>query len=266
MAVGAYCEPLLQKLGAEKITSIDASAFEGASLVHDFSLPIPSSLQEQFDTFLDFGSVEHIFDVAQVIDNIVKLVKPGGHILIATNANGFPAHGLFQYSPEFFYSVFSSRNGFQDTGVFLVPISNQKMWSFIRRPAELKRRNEIPFEEQMMVLVFSRKTSDVAPLTVFQSDYDDAWAKFETGDWKTWNRNDISGWKKALHGFVSPYLYRRITYGIHSHQARRKFKAERILVDPDVIDPGDFTRISHGSASRRIEHANMKLAGLSGGG
>lgn len=262
MAVGAYCEPLLRKLGAENITSIDASAFEGASMVHDFSLPIPDSLHERFDTFLDFGSIEHIFDVAQVIENIAKLVKPDGHILIVTNANGFPSHGFFQYSPEFFYSAFSNRNGFADTSVFVVPVRQHKTWSFIRRPAELKRRNEIPFEEQMMVLVFSRKTSNVAPLTVVQSDYDDAWAKFDTGNLQRWNSENISGWKKSLHRLMSPYLYRRIKYDLDSYQARRKFKAERVLVDPDLIDSADFKRISPGMTSREAAHPEMKLAGI----
>ncbi|WP_425908286.1 class I SAM-dependent methyltransferase [Nitrobacter sp. TKz-YC02] len=243
ITVGAYCEPLLRKLGAESITSIDASAFEGASLIHDFNLPIPENLREQFDTFLDFGSIEHIFDVAQVVDNIVNLVKPGGQILVGTNANGFPSHGLYQFSPEFFYSLFSKRNGFEDTSVFLVNLSRPKMWNLIKRPVELKRRNEVPFEDQMMMLIFSRKVGNAAPLTVVQSDYDDTWTRFETGNWSSWNRDGISNWKKVLHGLVSPYVYRIIGYRFHSLQARRKYRNDRILINPDTLDPKDFGRM-----------------------
>jgi SAM-dependent methyltransferase len=243
IAVGAYCEPLLRKLGAENITSIDASAFEGASLIHDFNLPIPKNLHEQFDTFLDFGSIEHIFDVAQVVDNIVNLIKPGGQVLVGTNANGFPAHGLYQFSPEFFYSLFSKRNGFEDTSVFLVNLSRPKMWNLIKRPIELRRRNEVPFEDQMMMLIFSRKVGSVTPLTVIQSDYDDTWARFETGNWSSWNRDSISKWKKMLHGLVSPYVYRSVGYGFNSLQARRKYRGDRILINPDTVDPKDFEKM-----------------------
>jgi SAM-dependent methyltransferase len=242
IAVGAYCEPLLHRLGAENVISIDASAFEGASLIHDFNLPIPDNLYEQFDTFLDFGSIEHIFDVAQVVDNIVNLIRPGGHILIATNANGFPAHGLYQYSPEFFYSLFSKRNGFEDTSVFLIKSSRRKKWHLIRRPVVLKRRNEIPFEEQMMVLVFSRKARRVANLSVIQSDYDTTWTKFETGNWASWNRENISRWKKMLHEFANPFAFRSVSHHLKSFQVRRKYRADRVLIDPDTVDQIEFAR------------------------
>ncbi|MGY4286395.1 SAM-dependent methyltransferase [Bradyrhizobium sp. LM2.7] len=238
--VGAFCEPLLRKLGAENVTSIDASAFEGASFIHDFNRPIPESLHKRFDTFLDFGSIEHIFDVAQVIENIVKMIKPGGKLLVATNANGFPAHGLFQYSPEFFYSAFSERNGFRDTSIFLVNTLRPKVWHLIKRPATLRRRNQIPFEGQMTMLVFSTKFSCVDQLSVFQSDYDETWAKFAAGDWARWKAQDISTWKRVLHQLVNPYAYRMASQMAHSLHVRRQYKADRTLMNPDHIDPKKF--------------------------
>ena len=252
IALGTFCEPLLRKLGAENVASIDASAFEGASIVHDFNLPVPGSLRETFDTFLDFGSIEHIFNVAQVIDNIVNLVKPGGKILLISNANGFPAHGLFQFSPEFFYSVFSRRNGFQDTSVFLVRPSDPKLWHLVRPPAKLKRRNEIPFEKQALVLVFSVKSSSVAQLSVMQSDYDDSWTQFDSGVQERWDSGRISKWKKLLHELINPYAYRRIAYLSQSFQVRRKYSADRILIDPDIVDPADFMKHISGSATSDV--------------
>ncbi|MBW5438024.1 class I SAM-dependent methyltransferase [Bradyrhizobium canariense] len=245
LTVGAFCEPLLQKLGAKKITSVDASAFEGASCIHDFNCPVPDSLHNQFDAFLDFGSMEHIFDVAQVIENIVKMVKTGGSILLATNANGFPAHGLFQYSPEFFYSVFCERNGFRDTSVFLVNTFRPKLWHLIKRPVVLQRRNQIPFEERMMVLVFSTKIGWVDQLSVIQSDYDKTWTKFATGRWAMWKSQDISRWKKILHQVANPYAYRIASEMLESFRVRRGYKSDRVLIDPDRVDPTKFlTEIS----------------------
>lgn len=240
LAVGSFCEPLLKKLGAEDITSIDASGFEGASLVHDFNLPVPETLHNQFDAFLDFGSIEHIFNVAQVIDNIVKLVKPGGQVLIATNANGFPSHGLFQYSPEFFYSVFSERNGFRNTCVFLVNTSRPKLWHLIEQPARLKRRNQLPFASQMSLVVLSTKVSCADKLHVVQSDYDDTWARFDRGNWTRWNPEQISTWKKVLHGVVNPYAYKMASQLALAFEVRQQYRADRILLDPDNVDPARF--------------------------
>lgn len=240
LAVGSYCEPLLRALGADDVVSIDASAFEGASLVHDFNLAVSDDLHERFDTYLDFGSIEHIFNVAQVVDNIKNLVKIGGHILIATNANGFPAHGLYQYSPEFFYSVFSERNGFEDTAVFLVQPSRLKNWHLIKQPLALKRRNEIPFEKQSVVLVFSRKVRRVAKITVQQSDYDTAWTNFAAGDWTKWDKATIPGWKSILHRLASPFIFRNASYHYKSLLARRIYRADHIVIDPDAVDPTFF--------------------------
>jgi len=256
VALGTFCEPLLRKFGAENVASIDASAFEGASIVHDFNLPIPDNLRGTFDTFLDFGSIEHIFNVAQVIDNIVNLVKPGGKILVATNANGFPAHGLFQYSPEFFYSVFSKRNGFEDTGVFLIWPSNPKQWHLVSPPATLKRRNEIPFEKQALMLTFSKKIENVSQLSVMQSDYDDSWTRFDSGIREHWDRESISRWKKMLHNLMNPYLYRRISYLFQSFQVRRKYRADRVLIDPDTIDPIDLMKHISGSTTSDARQKN----------
>jgi len=240
LAVGSFCEPLLGKFGANNVTSVDASSFEGASIIHDFNRPIPEFLHNRFGTFLDFGSIEHIFDVAQAIENIIKMVVSGGKILVATNANGFPAHGLFQYSPELFYSVFSERNGFRDTSVFLVNMSRPKLWHLIPRPAALRRRNQIPFEEKMMLLAFSTKVGDVDQLTVIQSDYDNTWAKFASGHWAMWKAQDISGWKRALHQVANPYVYRGASEILESFQVRRRYKSERILMDPDRVDSKKF--------------------------
>jgi SAM-dependent methyltransferase len=240
LALGGFCEPLLQKLGAENITSIDASAFEGASFIHDFNRPVPESLYDRFDTFLDFGTIEHIFNVAQVIENIANMVKPGGRILVATNSNGFPAHGLFQYSPEFFYSVFSERNGFRDTSIFLVDASSPKLWHLIRRPAALKRRSEIPFEKQMSILVFSTKIHRVDTFNVMQSDYEDTWTHFEAGKWNRWKVEDIARWKGVLHELVNPYVFKMASQRALSFDVRRKYAAERILINPDQVDPATF--------------------------
>ena len=44
-----YAEPIFQTLGAKQIYSMDFSAYEGASFVHDLNKPIGPELRERFD-------------------------------------------------------------------------------------------------------------------------------------------------------------------------------------------------------------------------
>src|SRR2546421_1866436 len=48
-----YAEPFFEALGAEKVESMDASIFEGASIVHDLNLPISAELKGRFDVVCD---------------------------------------------------------------------------------------------------------------------------------------------------------------------------------------------------------------------
>ena len=102
-----YAEPLLKLLGFRTIRSLDISAYQEADIIHDLNLPIPKHLEATTSFLYGNGTIEHIFDIATVLKNIVRLVKVGGTAFILTPANGQCGHGFYQFSPEFF--ITSSR-------------------------------------------------------------------------------------------------------------------------------------------------------------
>jgi len=239
--LGRFAEPLFQRMGAQKITSVDAAKYEGASVIHDFNLPLPEALSGAFDTFVDFGSIEHVFNVAQAIDNISSIVKVHGSILIVTIANGFSGHGFYQYSPEFFYSVFCERNGFGDTAVFLVDASRPRIWQFIKSPARLGRRNRIPLGKQFWIAVFSRKFSDVKEKQVIQSDYENVkWSTANHAHFEPWNKEQVLRSRQFARRILNPYLYKAIAYARQAHNALATYKEDCIPVDPDTVDADAF--------------------------
>jgi hypothetical protein len=67
---------------SKTMDSIDFSDYEGANILHDLNLPVKDSLVEQYDTLIDLGTTEHIFNVPQALDNCVKLIKVGGKSFI----------------------------------------------------------------------------------------------------------------------------------------------------------------------------------------
>src|SRR4051794_39170398 len=55
----AYAEPLFRSLGAKQVDALDASDFEGATLIHDLNLPLGDKFRERFDVVYDGGTLEH---------------------------------------------------------------------------------------------------------------------------------------------------------------------------------------------------------------
>jgi hypothetical protein len=170
----SFQEKLLSVFGATELVSIDASDYENANVIHNFNAQVPENLHQKFSLFLDFGSMEHIFDVKQVLSNIGLLLKIGGHALVLTDANGNAGHGLYQFSPEFFYSAFSEKNGFSDTVVCLIDKKNCRTWLMIKPPKLVRGRVNIPAGKQYYVLCLTRKVANVENVVVEQSDYVDA--------------------------------------------------------------------------------------------
>lgn len=176
IATERYGEGLFKLLGAEVVDSIDASDYEGASIVMDFNTPLRREHHDAYSFYCDFGSMEHIFNVAQVVSNAADLLADDGHLLIFTNCNGFPTHGLYQFTPEFFYSTFSPRNGFQRTAVFLVELDSgyggDDRWFYVRNPAVTGARNKMSGIGTCAIVCVSQKGGRPSSFQVQQSDYE----------------------------------------------------------------------------------------------
>jgi SAM-dependent methyltransferase len=172
-----FAEPLLRLLGAEQICSVDASSYEGASIVHDMNLPIPSRLKAAFSVVIDAGTLEHIFDFPTAIRNCMEMVEERGHLLLVTPANNFLGHGFYQFSPELFFRVLSPENGFSIGKVIACEVDPTALWYQVLDPARAGRRVELTTSRPAYLLVEARKTHQVPVLTVApqQSDYTALW-------------------------------------------------------------------------------------------
>ena len=97
-----YIEGLLKFLGAEDVTSIDASDYEGATVIHDMNVPLPTKHEGRYDFVFDGGTLEHIFHFPTALRSCMAAVKTGGHLLIQTPINNWCGHGFYQFSPELY--------------------------------------------------------------------------------------------------------------------------------------------------------------------
>jgi hypothetical protein len=172
-----YAEPLLRLLGAERISSVDASAYEGSSIVHDMNKAIPESLRAAFSVVIDAGTLEHIFDFPTAIKNCMEMVQPGGHLLVIAPTNNFMGHGFYQFSPELFFRVCSSDNGFEVVRAILCEVDPGAPWYEVVDPAKAHRRVELVNNRPAYLMLLARRVRQVPVLAVApqQSDYTVLW-------------------------------------------------------------------------------------------
>lgn len=114
-----------QVLAGYGISTVDVLDLfdEKATYQHDMNQPVPDDLHGRYGTVIDIGSIEHVFDTRTCLENLFKMLRVGGHLLIHTPCKGYYGHGLHTLHPEALqgamelngfevvYRAFSSKRG-----------------------------------------------------------------------------------------------------------------------------------------------------------
>jgi hypothetical protein len=169
-------EHLLPRFGADPIDAADASDYEGATIIHDFNSPIGQEHHGQYDTLIDFGSLEHIFNVPVALANMMKMLKIGGRLVSIAPSNNWLGHGFYQIGPELPFRVYQPENGFELLSVKLFGVQDVPMELTDKGAAGV--RNEFGYTRQATDLVtIARKTAEVEPFRRWpqQGDYAHIW-------------------------------------------------------------------------------------------
>ncbi|MGO9675304.1 MAG: methyltransferase domain-containing protein [Methylocella sp.] len=170
---GPFCEEfLIDHFSAACVDSFDNSDYEQATHIADLNKPL--SIAQRYETVIDYGSAEHVYNIPQALKNISELCAPGGQILHSLPANNFCRHGFWQFSPELFFSLYSGANGYCDTQVFLADTANENLWYEVRQPSN-GRRAEALSSTPMIALVRTRRGDAFSHEAVQQSDYVYTW-------------------------------------------------------------------------------------------
>lgn len=172
---------LRSRFGLESV-SLDVSDRDGATVIADLNETgfLESGFQGKFDLVIDGGSLEHIANLPAAVQNYHSLLADGGLIFLCNPVNGYAGHGLYQFSPEFYYRAFSLSNGFQP----LVGLLEARIPSLFRQhgfrsrfflspdPALFGKRLGFRGREKTQMIFIARKLSQGSPVFDFvQSDY-----------------------------------------------------------------------------------------------
>ena len=102
---------LLRNYGAKDIRVLDL--FDArADLQYDMNLPLPSAECGRYGTVIDIGSLEHVFDTRQCLENCLGMVRVGGVYVLHAPVKGYYLHGLHTFNPEALLQALTL-NGFE---------------------------------------------------------------------------------------------------------------------------------------------------------
>lgn len=205
-----YAEGVFQDMYGSKLMSLDGFSHEDPDIVHDLNQPIPKELEEHFSCLIDGGTMEHVFDVPMLLKNCFSMLKEGGIYITMVPTNNFNGHGLYQFSPDFFYSTFSSANGMEIKDVFIVKFSTKdKVWKIKYSPAEAAGRVQFDVNTQTEIYVIAQKIGPTpAKITAQQTDYAEGWYEEERSITNTQKRDALI--EKAPRKLV--YAFRQFLY------------------------------------------------------
>lgn len=186
----SYAEEFFRGLGAHAVDSLDASDFEGATVIADLNHPLPQDLRRRFTAVFDGGTLEHVFDIATALRSCLDCVELGGHYIAISPANNWPGHGFYQFSPELIFRCLSPDAGYEIRGAFVAELRRRQRWFAIPDPKSLGRRlywrNRLP--THIVVVARRDRLVDLESYVPQQSDYLRRWTDNDSAHDPTFKR------------------------------------------------------------------------------
>lgn len=181
-----YSENLFKNLFQEKskyheifVDSIDNSDYEGASIIHNLNNPFNSSKKYQY--IYDGGTIEHIFNIPQVIENIIDMLDINGLFVSITCNNNFSGHGMYQFSPEFFLSSLNETYGMKIEAIYLGKVHTPfEKWIDVNDYKGDRNCTKFDDSEPVYILTIARKISNNRKNLIYNSPHQ---YSYEKVDW-----------------------------------------------------------------------------------
>jgi hypothetical protein len=165
-----HARVLFEMLGIAEYVDLDKFDSDRPAVLHDLNLPVPSALEDRFGLLFDGGTIEHIFDVRQVMDNVRRMLKVRGCVVHIASFG--MDHGLYALSPGFFYDFYGA-NGFGDFECHLLEVDFSDIArTYARRQRRVEYRYGMPldgvldFSKEVLVFFAARKLESRAALTI----------------------------------------------------------------------------------------------------
>lgn len=156
---------LFRKLGIN-LTVFDIAEIRGGEIICDLNQPVTSELHGKFDIVLDAGTMEHCFNVGQVIKNFLAMANEGG-MIVHINPCFVINHGFFNFSPTFYHDFYVDNGHHLETPITGFVNLGLDYKAFELKP--FKRAHGVP--ERSWVSVVAQKKHANPPFWPTQTKY-----------------------------------------------------------------------------------------------
>jgi hypothetical protein len=148
---------------AINFTFIDFQKYQGDEVLLDLNYPVPTEYIEKFDSVLDIGTSEHVFNYPQALINCHLMTKVGGVIYHVVPLN-WPNHGFYNLSPTIFYDFYSDNKAelIECSGYFTDSSTSVAKTVVIREIPAWKRFNVAAVNgREILLCIQARKNGSV---------------------------------------------------------------------------------------------------------
>lgn len=182
----AFAERMFETLGFPAMETIDISDYEGATLTWDMNLPVPPEWHDRYAFIYDGGTLEHVFNVPQAFANVLNMLKPGGRFVGANPFNGYPSHGMYQFSAELVWTYWVHGCGCRMQTCRAIDPRGGYMRDLPDPTAEGRRLDlrlgptfmgHLPARALMLWYEIEKLEGSAPPASVQQSDYVTTWSR-----------------------------------------------------------------------------------------
>ena len=176
-----YSETLFQELqnNVDVVDSVDNSSYEGASIIHNMNTPFLSN--KKYKYIYDGGTIEHIFNIPQVIENVINMLEVEGLFVSVTCNNNFSGHGMYQFSPEFFLSSLNEKYGMKIEAIYIGKVHTEfGEWIDVNHYNGGRNFTKFDGNDPVYILTIARKISNERESVILNSPNQ---YSYEKQDW-----------------------------------------------------------------------------------
>lgn len=159
-------EELLGALGFEHVHSIDVSAYEGATYIHDLNDPdLPESLRGKYRVVFSGGTLEHVYHFPNAMRSALSMLEPGGLLLHLGPMNNWIDHGFYQFSPTLWFD-FAHANDIDVEHSMLIERREEERMAFVVDPLYPGEGNSVRAAGRCLHIVSLRPRRRLAQIVV----------------------------------------------------------------------------------------------------
>ncbi|MDT7778388.1 MAG: hypothetical protein QOC99_900 [Acidobacteriota bacterium] len=163
-----HARTFFEMMGITEYNDIDKFEDDAPRILHDLNLPVPTELEDKFGLIIDGGTIEHIFDVRQVMGNIVRMCRESGWVVHLTPSSNYVDHGFYSFSPCFFYDFYRA-NGFDEFTCYILQVNPENLYEpspYFEYSYGMDMSGLLDPARQIVVFFAAKKVSPSGPLVI----------------------------------------------------------------------------------------------------